>query len=77
MDYIMKLRSRFIQFYLRKRYEEGEPPMESFVKGNENVFRSHSRLPRNYLWGVLATVMYGIGIACLTFWRLRRQLSLA
>jgi len=77
MDYIMKLRSRFIQFYLRKRYEEGEPPMESFVKGDENVFRSHSRLPRNYWWGVLVTVMYGVGIACLTLWRLRRQVSLA
>ena len=25
MDYIMKLRNRFIQFYLKKRYEEQEP----------------------------------------------------
>jgi hypothetical protein len=72
MDYIMKLRSRFIQFYLKKRYEENSPRVVSFVQGGENVFRSRSRLPENYWWGVLATALYGAAVAVLTFRRLRR-----
>lgn len=76
MDYIMKLRSRFIQFYLKKRYEESDPPMESFVKLEENVFRSPSQPPKSYWWGFWATVMYGSVIAILTFRRLSRLVYL-
>jgi hypothetical protein len=72
MDYIMKLRNRFIQFYLKKRYEEPDAPVESFVKNAENVFRSRSRLPGSFRLGMLATALYGVALFVLAFWRLRR-----
>ncbi len=76
MDYIMQVRNRFIQFYLKKRYEENNAKVESFVKGDENVFHSHSRLPRTYWVGALATLLYGIIIFILTFRPLKRQVFL-
>ncbi|MCU0236189.1 MAG: hypothetical protein MUC72_03790 [Acidobacteria bacterium] len=72
MNYIMELRNRFIQFYLKKRYEEPEPPVEPFVKNNENIFRSPSRLPATFPLGMLATALYGLALFILAFWRLQR-----
>jgi hypothetical protein len=77
MNYIMELRNRFIQFYLSRRYEEPEPPVESFVKNDDNVFRSRSRLPGSFRLGILATALYGIALFFLAFWRLRRLVLLA
>ncbi len=76
MDYIMKLRNRFIQFYLKKRYEETEPPVESFVKNDENIFHSGSRLPGSFRFGMLTTALYCAALFILTFWRLRRLVFL-
>jgi hypothetical protein len=73
MDYIMKLRNRFMQFYLKRRYLEPDSAVESFVKGSENIFRSRSRLPRSYVVGVLVTALYGAALLLLAFWSLQRQ----
>jgi hypothetical protein len=72
MDYIMKLRNRFIQFYIQKRYETNDAVVESFVKGDENIFHSRSQLPNTYWIGLLATVFYGAAFLALAYWRLRR-----
>lgn len=74
MDYIMTLRNRFIQFYLARRYADVDQPMESFVKAEENVFHSRSRLPRTYWLGVLAVVLYGAVVLGVTYRPLRRQI---
>ena len=73
MDYIMKLRNRFMQFYLEKRYLEPDSAVESFVKANENIFRSRSRLPRSYVFGVMVTAFYCAALLLLAFLSLQRQ----
>ncbi len=55
MDYIMKLRNRFVQYYLKKRYESNDTVVESFVKNDENIFRARSRLPKTFWLGLLTT----------------------
>ncbi len=72
MEYIMKLRNRFMQFYMKKRYEDNNSVVEPFVKGDENIFHSRSRLPDTYWFGVLATMLYGGVLYILAFRRLRR-----
>jgi len=72
MDYIMKLRNRFVQFYLTKRYEGGDAPVESFVRNGENIFHSRSHLPDTYWLGILATILYSAGLCLLAMRRLRR-----
>jgi hypothetical protein len=76
MDYIMKLRSRFIQFYLKKRYESNDPVVESFVRGEENIFRSRIRIPGTYGFAVLATALYSAALFLLAFRRLRQLVFL-
>jgi hypothetical protein len=72
MDYIMKLRNRFMQFYLKKRYESNATTVESFVKNDENIFRARSRLPKTFWAGLLITVFYTGAFFVITYWRLRR-----
>lgn len=72
MEYIMKLRNRFMQFYMKKRYEDNNSVVESFVRGDENIYRSRSRLPDTYWFGVLVTMLYGGVLYFLAFRRLRR-----
>ncbi len=74
MDYIMTLRNRFIQFYLARRYADADQPVESFVKAEENVFHSRSRLPRTYWLGILAVALYGAAVLAVTYRPLRRQI---
>jgi hypothetical protein len=73
MDYIMKLRNRFVQFNLKKRFESNDAAVESFVKNGENIFSSHSRLPKTFWLGVLSALFYGAIVFSLAYWRLRRQ----
>ena len=70
----MKLRNRFMQFYLKKRYESNDTVVESFVKNDENIFRARSRLPKTFWLGLLATAFYGTAFLALAYWLLRRQM---
>ena len=72
MDYIMKLRNRFIQFYIQKRYESNNAVVETFVKGEENVFHSRSQLPGTYWFGLLYTAFLAAVSFVLAYLRLRR-----
>jgi hypothetical protein len=72
MDYIMKLRNRFMQFYLKKRYESNDATVESFVKNDENIFRARSRLPKTFWLGFLATGFYAAAFFVMAYWPLRR-----
>jgi len=74
MDYIMKLRNRFMQFYLAKRYESNDTVVESFVKSDENIFRARSRLPKTFWLGMLTAVIYSAVFWVLGYWLVRRQL---
>jgi hypothetical protein len=69
-DYIMKTREGFIKFFLNKKYILQEKKVESFIKGEENIFRAESRLPDNFWAGVAVTglyclVLFGISILLL------------
>jgi hypothetical protein len=68
----MKLRNRFMQFYLEKRYETNDAAVESFVKNDENIFRARSRLPKTFWLGFLATGFYAAAFFVMAYWPLRR-----
>lgn len=75
MEYIIKLRNRFMQFYLKNRYESNEATVESFVKNDENIYHSRSHLPKTFWLGLLTTVLYGAALLVLAYGLLRRQMS--
>jgi hypothetical protein len=79
LEYIMKMRDDFMRFYIKERYYANDRKVESFIKGEENVFRAESRLPGNFWAGVGITglyclVLFGLFMLALQF-RLNKRIK--
>ncbi len=62
-DFTGKKKREFIVFYFQKEYFEEPKPgqVESFIKGNESIFRCQSSLPGNFLLGMVLLFFYMSG----------------
>jgi hypothetical protein len=75
-NYVMKIRDGFMKFYFQKRYYSDDKKVESFIKGEENVFRAESRLPGNFWMGVGITGLYCLVFFVVSLVALHRRFSL-
>jgi hypothetical protein len=60
VSYTLKLRHEFIQYCLKKRYESNNNKIIPFVKGEENIFKASSRLPKSFFVGGGLTLAFTI-----------------
>jgi hypothetical protein len=71
-----KRKFEFIKFFFKKRFYEkskpGKDKIESFIKGNENIFHAKSRLPHGFGLGIGLTLLYTIGLF-FTAYRLHKR----
>jgi hypothetical protein len=87
LDYVMKQRDRFMEFYGRKRYEtangektddfKNREPLESFIKNSENIFQSRSRLPGIFEKGAALMVFYIVMLSIALMCLLRKHIRTA
>ena len=80
-DYIRELKKEFFKFYVDHRYYSDDPfdlpkTVESFIKGNENLFHAKSRTPRGFFIGILLTLVYIIGLFIISYYRFKPSLRL-
>lgn len=75
VKYILNLRHKFVQFILFKRYESTDKDVESFVKGNENIFKAQSRLPKTFFSGLVLTLLYTVILFAASYFVLSRKLK--
>ena len=73
-EYTTDIKKRFIKFYVSKRSEEiwakekkKQVEIESFIIGEENIFKGTSQLPKNFLVGLLAIIIWIVGSARWSF----------
>jgi hypothetical protein len=60
-DYMLKFRNRFSWYFFDKKYYSDDKKVESFVKTNENIYSSNSRLPeKSFLSLVLLTIYLAV-----------------
>jgi hypothetical protein len=57
-DYIQAVSERFMRFYIDKKFYSNHAEIESFIKGEENVFYSEGSLPANFWTGIFVTFIY-------------------
>ena len=79
--YIQTLKEKFVRFYIDHRYYSDTPldkptNVESFIKGNENLFNAKSRLPKSFFQGVLLILVYIIGLLAVSYFRFIKSLRL-
>jgi hypothetical protein len=60
VNYTLALRHRFIQYYLKKRYESNDNTIVSFIRNDENIFHTHSFLPHSFPVASGLTLLYTI-----------------
>lgn len=82
--HIQSLKTNFVKFYLDKRYPlppstaPVPPPtqgIQSFIKGNENLFYAQSGLPQGFFNGLLISLLYILGTFLLSFYRFKNSLK--
>ena len=80
-DYIRELKKKFLRFYVDHRYYSDDlfdapKTVESFIKGNENLFHAKSRTPRGFFIGILLTLLYIVGLFIVSYSRFKQSLRL-
>jgi len=75
-DYIQKLKRKFVRFFIDKRYYSSHSEVESFVTGDENLFRAKTRLPGGFLKGVLLILAYIAVLFAISFVRFKKSVRL-
>ncbi len=84
-SYIRELKPKFVHFIMMKRYftspaqlagEKKRIQVESFIKNDENIFKSGSHLPSFFLYGIFATVFYILGLIMVSYRRFKESLKL-
>ncbi|MCK4764154.1 MAG: hypothetical protein KAW12_18285 [Candidatus Aminicenantes bacterium] len=60
LQYMLALKENFSRFFFDKRYTKIGRQVESFISGQENVFRSECALPGNFWRGFLLTLFYSL-----------------
>jgi ABC-type Na+ transport system ATPase subunit NatA len=68
-QYIQCLKDGFVRYYIKKKFYSNYDKVESFIRGDQNLYYAASRLPGNFWWGILITLLY---IALLTTGSYRR-----
>jgi hypothetical protein len=75
-NYVHALKEKFVRYYAFKRFYGSSSKIESFVKGNENVFCARSRLPRYFLMGVMLMAVYIAALGVVSYFRFKRSLKI-
>ena len=72
------MKRQFLDFYVEKKFFSDSTPgkVDSFVKDKDNIFFSTSKFPRKFLFGLLLTFSYIVGLTILSFYMFKRYLFL-
>jgi hypothetical protein len=73
VNYTLKLRHEFVNFYLEMRYKSGNGKMVPFVKDEENIFSPPVRLPEQYGVGTGITLAYTVLLFLVSYLVLYRR----
>ncbi|MCK5056549.1 MAG: ABC transporter permease subunit [Candidatus Aminicenantes bacterium] len=69
-----KLKEQFVRFYLNKVYYSNFSTVESFIKGDENIFYADSSLPHSFSTGLLLNGLYLILLLFVSYSRFKNSL---
>ena len=70
-QYIQDLKWKFIRFYIDKKFNSVSLDVNSFIKGDENLFFAETLFPQCFERGVQLLVIYIIGLLILSYIRFR------
>jgi hypothetical protein len=72
--YIIKMHRAFLRFWIDRVYYHDPDELVSFIKGDENLFHGHSRIPRYLLISLVLHVFYILVLAAASYFSYLRLL---
>jgi ABC-type transport system involved in multi-copper enzyme maturation permease subunit len=73
LEYILKMRTDFLRFYLKKRYEYGDEKLVAYVRKNENIFKAKSYIPKTFWYGMIFTISYCLAMFLVAYSQLKQK----
>jgi hypothetical protein len=73
-DYAIEMNRKFARFIIDRVYYNDPNVIVNFIKGEENVFPGKSRLPSNFIWGIVITLAYSFIFFLISFQLFKRYL---
>jgi hypothetical protein len=73
--YSLEMKVDFFMFYARKKFFSNHREVESFIKGDENLYFAESRLPLNFMLGTAANLFYLLLLLFAAYHRFKRVLE--
>jgi len=73
--FIEKMKNGFIKFFFDKEYfsKSDSEKVESFIKGDSNIFYCRPGLPPNFLFGIILTLLYTAVLGFFTYRNIYRR----
>ena len=68
---IRKLKEGFVRFYFNKKFYDNYKKVESFIKGDDNLFYSASLLPGSFYGGMATSFLYIVALLGLLYFRFK------
>ncbi|MCU0287469.1 MAG: hypothetical protein MUF15_13880 [Acidobacteria bacterium] len=76
-DYIWHLRRQFVRFWIDRVYYNDPRHLVPFIKDDENLFKARSRLPKNFIPGLLINIGYNLILLGVAFFCWQKYLYTA
>jgi ABC-2 family transporter protein len=73
-SHLQIMRHDFLRFWINQRYYEDPKVIKSFIKGDENIFKGKSRLPKNFLIGLLLNLFYCVVLLFVSYSLYKRSM---
>lgn len=74
-DYLIDLQRQFLRFWIDRVYYNDPKVMVNFIKGDENIFKSKSRVPGNFNTGVFILIGYVVASAVFSYLAFLKSIS--
>ena len=74
-SHIMHMQEKFMRYFFEQHYSLRKTRVESFIREDENVYRSTSYIPGMYWLGFLLTLLYTLILAGIGHRRYRRMVT--
>jgi len=73
-NYSQENQKKFSRFWIDRVYYNDPKKLVSFIKGDENIFHGKSRIPRNFVPGVVLHLFYSVALLLGSYIRFKKWL---
>jgi len=72
-EYTIEQWENFVRWWIDRVYNHDPDEMVPYIKGEEDIFRARTRIPRYFLLGLAITLLYSLVLIMVGYFRFRKE----